>query len=363
MSAAVTGNSGSPPPQQRTIISHRDLTELAEAAEEFDDPSPAASERGGNDNSGIKPPDESMIDAADDVFQRAASATPGLGTEKTPGATTEKPKAKPKSRTTTPKPAAKAKAPKPPKSPKPTTAKSTKSNKPSTEKANESTKPATEKATKASTTKSTAPSGKPKTTWAGETGPDNAVTIDGEQQWEISDIVGQEGDVLLVKWKGWKGVWEEDHAVIAESAPELVKAWEAKIEKLGKEKAMRAERTGNKGAQGIARKGTGRGAGKVTARKAAMKAAGGKGRAKKVEPRKGAKVTKAPKKAEAAKSPKKNVAAASPKKAAAASPKKSAPSPKKAVASPTKKAKTTTKASGSGAGAGVQKKRGRPSKK
>jgi hypothetical protein len=32
-------------------------------------------------------------------------------------------------------------------------------------------------------------------------------------------------------------MWEEDHAVIAESAPELVKEWENRVEKMGKEKA------------------------------------------------------------------------------------------------------------------------------
>jgi hypothetical protein len=205
MSAAVTGTvtgtgtSASPPPQ-RTVISHR---ELADAADDFSDP-PEVTERGGHDDSSLTANganghnDDSMIDNADEVFQRAASATPA------PVKTTGK-----KSRTTTPK------------SPKTPTSKAA--------------KPA--KATKE--VKSTAATSKDNVEFAGEMGPDNSVTVDGEQQWEISDIVGQEGNVLLVKWKGWKGVWEEDRAVIAESAPELVKKWEAKLEAAGKEKAKK----------------------------------------------------------------------------------------------------------------------------
>jgi hypothetical protein len=77
--------------------------------------------------------DDSLINDADKLFDRAASATPMPSAEKTAKA----PKA------TTKAAAPKAKAAKPAKVEK---------------------------------------DAKPKTTWAGETGPDNAVTVDGEQQ-------------------------------------------------------------------------------------------------------------------------------------------------------------------------------------
>lgn len=391
MADAVTGHSSTSPPPQRTIISHR---ELAEAEDEFSNPSVAGSERRGNDDSGLEAVGTVIMDAADALFERAASATPTAGTQKTPAGAIKKAKGRPKSRTSTPAPASNKSAPKSPKSPKSPRSSAPKSPKPAP-------------AGPAKPEASAKPSGRPaksKIEWAGETGPDNAVTINDEQQWEISDIVGQEGDTLLVKWKGWKGVWEEDHAVIAESAPELVKAWEAKVEGTGKEVAKKRGRKAGPG------KAAGKG-GEMTARKAASKAAGGKGRAKKVVPKKGAKVsTEEPKKATATKPPKKSAAsakakksapAASPKKPAGAtttasskkaaaaatptpektaapprksapSPKTTAPSPKKATASakkpgaagprrtmtsPAKKAKKTA---GSTTGAGVAKKRGRP---
>jgi hypothetical protein len=258
MSAAVRGTT-----PQRTIVSHRDL------ANDLSDAEPGVAEPGDddNDNISIKP------------------AEPDTDTAENPGSTspadpTSAAKPKPKSKSATPKAAAVA------------TAKPAKST--TTVKA-----PKAPKAAKTDT--------KSKTTWAGETGPDNAVTVDGEQQWEISDIVGQEGDMLLVKWKGWKGIWEEDHAVIAESAPEMVKTWEDKVERLAKEKAAGGKKRGPKKGTSTA-SGAVAGKGKaMTARKAASKTAGGKGRPKKVveTKKKGAKVTRSPKKATATASPKK----------------------------------------------------------
>lgn len=320
----------------RTIISHR---EFDDDADDFDDmpsslPSKSALANGDPDaetEAAIDAKiaaalDDSLINGADELFGRAASATPMPSTEKSikPVFSTSKASSSKSPAKTKPKPKPDTKPAKTPKSAKPTTAAADKS----------------------------------KTTWAGEIGPDNAITVDGEQQWEIADIVGQEGDVLLVKWKGWKGIWEEDHAVIAESAPELVKEWESRVEKMGKEKAKRKGQ-GKKGAAKTkvaktktATKGKSEAAGTMTARKAATKEAGGRGKAKKVVEKKGAKVTKAPKKATApaapAKSPKKTSAATAATAPASKSPKKAAASPKKTA--------------GKGAVAPA-KKRGRPPRK
>ena len=85
----------------------------------------------------------------------------------------------------------------------------------------------------------------PKVEFAGETGPDTSVRVNGEEQWEINRIVDKEGDVLLVKWKGWEGVWEEDYNVIMSSAPELVASFEKKFVKAekGAKKAGRPKKT------------------------------------------------------------------------------------------------------------------------
>ncbi len=180
----------------------------------------------------------------------------------------------------------------------------------------------------------------PKVEFAGEKGPDTSVKVDGEEQWEINRIVGKEGDVLLVGWTGWEGVWEEDYEVIAASAPELVKSFEARMSKEGRKaagakrgpkpkKAAVAPAKAAKVVKKAATAGTGAkrgrpaGSGVPKAKKATGTAreAVSKKKAKKVDV---SKVTKSPKKA------------AGPKKATM-SPKKAAASPKKTAASPRKR--------------------------
>lgn len=205
----------------------------------------------------------------------------------------------------------------------------------------------------------------PKVEFAGETGPNTSVKVDGEEQWEINRIVGKEGDVLLVKWKGWEGVWEEDYDVIVGSAPELVASFEKKFSKAEKsakkagrpKKAPAAKETKvvKKAAATVgtgAKRGRPAGSGAPKAKKATGTAreAVSKKKAKKVDV---SKVTKSPKKAAGPKkatvSPKKAVT--SPTKKAVASPRKAAASPKKVAASPKK----------SGRGE-IKKGRGRPKK-
>ena len=207
----------------------------------------------------------------------------------------------------------------------------------------------------------------PKVEFAGEKGPDTSVKVDGEEQWEINRIVGKEGDVLLVGWTGWEGVWEEDYEVIAASAPELVKSFEARMSKEGRKAAgakrgpkpkkaaaapAKAAKVVKKPAAGTGvKRGRPVGSGAPKAKKATGTAreAVSKKKAKKVDL---SKVTKSPKKAAG---PKK--ATTSPRKAAT-SPKKAAASPKKVAASP-KKATASPKKSGRGE---IKKGRGRPKK-
>jgi hypothetical protein len=84
----------------------------------------------------------------------------------------------------------------------------------------------------------------PKVEFAGETGLDTSVEVNGEKEWEIERIAGAENDgkTLLVKWKGWKGFWEEDRDNLAASAPGLVEAFE-KAQRAGKKSAAAKSKT------------------------------------------------------------------------------------------------------------------------
>lgn len=132
-------------------------------------------------------------------------------------------------------------------------------------------------AAKTKPVKKSEPSTAGKVEFAGQVGPDTSVDVKGETHWELERIAGAENDgkTLLVKWKGWKGFWEEDRDNIANSAPGLVEAFEKKL------KADKDGRRGKKAAATTTGKGrakTGAGVKKSTpiAAATAQKAAGAK---------------------------------------------------------------------------------------
>ena len=192
----------------------------------------------------------------------------------------------------------------------------------------------------------------PKVEFAGQTGPDTSVTVDGEEQWEINRIVGKEGNVLLVKWKGWEGVWEEDYDVIVGSAPELVASFEKKFskpekgaKKAGRPKKVPAAKQAKQAK--LVKKAVTAGTGGKRGRPpgpSAPKTKKATGTAREVVAKKKAKKVDVSK---VAKSMKK-----------AAGPKETTASPKKATASP-KKTAASPKKSGKGE---IKKGRGRPKK-
>lgn len=172
--------------------------------------------------------------------------------------------------------------------------------------------------------------------FAGEVGPDTRHEVDNETEWEIERIAAAENDgkTLLVKWRGWKGFWEEDRDDIAASVPELVAAFEKK------QKAGKGGRAGKKAASAKSKVASGSGVKKArgptpSATKKGPLAAKTKGlKVAKSPAKRGGRPAKATKATTKAETPE-PAPAASPKKSTAKSPAKSSAkksTPKKAAA-------------------------------
>jgi hypothetical protein len=84
----VAGSTASPAPQQRTVISHRDL---ADAVDDFVDDEDQVNGADYDDTPARPVANGALLESADKLFERAASATPGPAAKSTPKSTGDTP--------------------------------------------------------------------------------------------------------------------------------------------------------------------------------------------------------------------------------------------------------------------------------